>query len=488
VTAQFDWNTTDDAELACAAAAGDRTAWAGIYDRYADRLHDFCVGMVGVRDAADCVQEAFCSAAVDIRALRDPDKLRPWLYSIARHQALRVLRARRREVVSDELPDEPSGDAGPDTLAARNELAALVGQAEAGLSDRDREVLDLVYRHGLTGAELAQALGVSGGSAKKMVQRLRDTVERSLGALLVARQASSGHNQCPELATIVAGWDGQFTILLRKRIARHLESCADCDQDRGRLVSPAALLGASALFIPAPSGLRAQTLNQIPLAHVSTTGTAGMGAQALGHASARLPVVGARFVVWAAAIVAAPALVVGVMFNWPALRDEPASTVQVTSAVPAASTQPQPHTVAPTPSVLAPQPGTGTSGTTDSPGSRPDLQAPSPAPRVSVAPQEPTTPPTHHTAPASLTPSSSNAPPSVASPPSRAAGSSRAAPPSRATPPAQGPLQPPAKQCPGGNTVAGGQSCPSPVAPAPPKCPHAVVPGNPVCGRTAAGG
>jgi DNA-directed RNA polymerase specialized sigma24 family protein len=94
VTAQFDWNMTDDAELACAAAAGDQTAWAGIYDRYADRLYDFCVGMVGVHDAADCVQEAFCSAAVDIRALRDPDKLRPWLYSIARHQALRILRTR----------------------------------------------------------------------------------------------------------------------------------------------------------------------------------------------------------------------------------------------------------------------------------------------------------------------------------------------------------------------------------------------------------
>ena len=31
-----------DAELALASAAGDRDAFAGIYDRYADRLHDFC--------------------------------------------------------------------------------------------------------------------------------------------------------------------------------------------------------------------------------------------------------------------------------------------------------------------------------------------------------------------------------------------------------------------------------------------------------------
>src|SRR6201995_2321874 len=262
VTVELDWDVAGDADLAGAAAAGDRAAFAGIYDRYADRLYDFCVGMVGDRDAADCVQEAFISAAVDLPKLRDPDKLRPWLYSIARHQALRALRAGRREMTSDELPEEASEDAGPDVLAARNELAALVAQAEGGLSDRDRDVLNLAYRHGLTGAELAQALGVSNESAKKMMQRLRDTVEKSLGAVLVVRQVKSGHNNCPELAAIVAGWDGQFTILLRKRISRHIESCPDCDEERGRLVHARALLGASAVLIPAPAWLRDQTLTQ----------------------------------------------------------------------------------------------------------------------------------------------------------------------------------------------------------------------------------
>ncbi len=107
MTVQIDWTVAGDADLVGAASAGDRMAFAGIYDRYADRLYDFCVGMVGDRDtAADCVQEAFCMAAVDLPTLRDPAKLRPWLYSIARHQALRALRARKREMTSDELPDE----------------------------------------------------------------------------------------------------------------------------------------------------------------------------------------------------------------------------------------------------------------------------------------------------------------------------------------------------------------------------------------------
>src|SRR6478609_8209463 len=81
-----------DADLARAAAAGDRGAFAGIYDRYADRLFDFCVGMLRDRDdAADCVQDAFCTAASRLGQLRDADKLRPWLYAIARNEALRAM-------------------------------------------------------------------------------------------------------------------------------------------------------------------------------------------------------------------------------------------------------------------------------------------------------------------------------------------------------------------------------------------------------------
>src|SRR5262249_44386924 len=98
-----------DAELVRAAAAGDRDAFGGIYDRYADRLHDFCVGMLRDSDsAADCVQDVFCTAATRLSQLRDPDKLRPWLYAIARSEALRRLRDRRRETPTDELPDAVS--------------------------------------------------------------------------------------------------------------------------------------------------------------------------------------------------------------------------------------------------------------------------------------------------------------------------------------------------------------------------------------------
>ena len=157
-----DWDIASDAELAGAAAAGDRAALGGIYDRYADRLHDFCIGMVRDRDAAaDCVQEVFCTAAVELRKLREPGKLRPWLYAIARNEALRCIRLRGRENVSDELPEQQSSDAGPDTLAGRTELANLIAEAAGGLSDRDREVLVLWYLEQRDTREIANTLGIT---------------------------------------------------------------------------------------------------------------------------------------------------------------------------------------------------------------------------------------------------------------------------------------------------------------------------------------
>ena len=123
----------------------------------------------------------------------------------------------------------------------------------------------MAYRHGLDGADLADALGVSPTNATKMVYRLRETIERSLGALLVSRRVRSTGEGCTELAAILDGWDGRFSILMRKRIVRHIESCPICDEERQRLVSPVALLGGVPVFIPAPAWLRERTLSEIQL-------------------------------------------------------------------------------------------------------------------------------------------------------------------------------------------------------------------------------
>jgi len=314
MTAVPDWDIAGprdtDAELVRAALEGDRSAFAQMYDRYADRLYDFCVGMLRDRDgAADCVQDAFCVAATHLSQLREPDKLRPWLYSIARNEVQRRFRERRREMPSDELPDETSQDPSPDALAARTELADLIDEAAGGLSDRDQTVLELAYRHGLDGPELAQALGVSQTNANTMVGRLRDTIERSLGALLVARRVQSKPARCAELAAILDGWDGHFNVLMRKRIARHIESCPTCNEERRRLVSPTALLGAAPVFMTAPKSLRRKTLDGIQLAPFQSDG-AGAGDSGGGR-NAR------RWVLGALVFIALSGALFGLTALWP---------------------------------------------------------------------------------------------------------------------------------------------------------------------------
>ncbi len=376
-----------DADLARAAAAGDRTAFAGIYDRYADRLHDFGAGMLGDRDsAADCVQDAFCLAATRLPQLRDPDKLRPWLYSIVRNEALRRIRDRRREAPSEVLPDQASCDPGPDTLVARTELADLIADAAGGLSDRDRSVLELAFRHGLTGADLAEALGVSTGAANTIASRLRDTIERSLGALLVARRVRNSGG-CQELATILDGWDGQLNVLMRKRISRHIESCDVCDEERRRLVTPAALLGATPVFIPAPAWLRERTLGEVQLTSASRPLD---DRRPDGSRDAR------SFLLPAALFIAALIAAAASIFVWlnqndtaitPADTHAPLSTTPAPPPVPVVAPPPPPPTVEKT---VAPPPNRRTA-VVEPPASTPP--PPSPEPTVEVPSEEPPPPP-----------------------------------------------------------------------------------------------
>ncbi|WP_228032559.1 RNA polymerase sigma factor [Mycolicibacterium sp. P9-22] len=259
-------DSRDDRTLVLAAATGDTSAFAAIYDRYADRLHDFCVGMLRDRDAAaDCTQDVFVIAATKLVQLREPDRLRSWLYAIARSEALSRIRDRRRELPTEELPETATGEADMDTLAARTELADLISAASGGLSERDRLVLELAYRQGLDGPELAEALGVTNRNANTLVERLRETIARSLGALLVCRRVSADPTRCPELSAILDEWDGALTVLLRKRAARHIEDCPVCEEDRARMVTPAALLGATPVMVPAPKWLREKALERATL-------------------------------------------------------------------------------------------------------------------------------------------------------------------------------------------------------------------------------
>lgn len=253
--------SVDDLSLVSALRSGDVRGFAAVYDAYADRLVAYATTLLRDPDAAaDAVHDALLVARERIGQLRDPAKLRPWLYAIVRNECLRQLRDRRRAAPLDaagEVIDPTAGDPGRGVRA--DELRELVWAAAEALNPGEREVLELTVRHGLEGAELAAALGVNLNTAHALSSRARGQLERSLGALLVAR---TGGRDCPELAGLLAGWDGTLTPLLRKRLARHVERCDICGETRRSRLSPVALL-AGVPFVLAPPGLREQLLRDV---------------------------------------------------------------------------------------------------------------------------------------------------------------------------------------------------------------------------------
>ena len=253
-----------DREVVAAIVAGDPAGLAEAYDRYATPLYSFCRTMLREpADAADAVQDTFVIAAPRMSGLRDPERLRSWLYAVARNECYRRLRAGSQHASIEEAPDVTDEAADVAADVERADLRALVRDALGGVGPTEREVLELQLRQGLGGGEVASVLGISRNHAHALLSRARDQLATSLGALVVAR---TGRPDCPELDAMLQDWDGALTVLMRKRINRHVERCGVCSGRRQREVSPAMLLGIApiaALPLMAgglPAGFRDQVL------------------------------------------------------------------------------------------------------------------------------------------------------------------------------------------------------------------------------------
>jgi RNA polymerase sigma factor (sigma-70 family) len=249
-----------DRDIVAAIVASDPAGLATAYDRYAANLFSYCqVLLTEPADAADVVQDTFVIAAGKVSALRDPDRLRPWLYAVARNECHRQLRTRDSATPLDESAEVSDDTADLGAGLEQAEIRELVWAALAGLPESEREIIELTLGHELTGADLADTLGVRRNQAHAMASRARVHFEAALGVLLVAR---SGQDACAELAAIMAGWDGKLTVLLRKRVSRHIRGCDICGARRRRELTPDSLLGV--LPVAAlPVALRHQVLTLV---------------------------------------------------------------------------------------------------------------------------------------------------------------------------------------------------------------------------------
>src|SRR5256714_1422733 len=253
-----------DREVGAAIVAGDPAGLAEAYDRYATPVYGFCRTMLREpADAADAVQDTFVIAAPRMAGLRDPERLRSWLYAVARNECCRRLRAGSQPASIEEARDVTDEAADVAADVERADLRAVVRDALGGVGPAEREVLELQLRQGLSGGEVASVLGISRNHAHALLSRARDQLATSLGALVVAR---TGRQDCPELDAMLQDWDGALTVLMRKRVNRHVERWSICSGRRHREVSPAMLLGIApiaALPLMAgglPAGFRDQVL------------------------------------------------------------------------------------------------------------------------------------------------------------------------------------------------------------------------------------
>jgi RNA polymerase sigma factor (sigma-70 family) len=245
-----------DSEVVASIVAGDSEGLAAAYDKYAADLFGYCQSLLhDQNDAADALQDTFVIAASKLSGLRDPERLRAWLFAVARNECLHRLKSRRAAASLADAP-EPADDSVDVSLEAeRAETVALVRAAVGGLNDGERDVINQLW-HGLEVSEVAAVLGVSRNYAYTLFSRARDQLEASVGVLLVGR---AGRRDCATLDSLLGDWDGRLTALLRKRVGRHIDHCQVCSDRRRQELTPALLYGVTPGALLALAELRGGT-------------------------------------------------------------------------------------------------------------------------------------------------------------------------------------------------------------------------------------
>ncbi len=183
-----------DEELFDRARAGEEPAFAALVRRYERELYGYLRRYLGDATLAD---DVFQNTFLQLHLKRDQyeagRRVRPWLYTIATHQAIDALRrAGRHPTVSLEQPtgEDASGESqrlmglleadGPAPLdqVSKEEASELVRQSVDNLPEFLRQVVNLAYFQGLPYRDVAEVLNIPVGTVKSRLhtalQRLHD--------------------------------------------------------------------------------------------------------------------------------------------------------------------------------------------------------------------------------------------------------------------------------------------------------------------------
>lgn len=160
-----------------------RLAWlVTLFDAHADGVFTLARRILwNTADGEDVVQRTFVKAFTRAHQLREPSKARSWLYRIAYHECLSVLR-QRRDVPTDPatLPEQEAAER-PDREAERRELARRLRAAIDLLPQTLRPAFVLRDVQELPMTEVAAVLEVGLSTAKMRVHRARLKLRDLLG-------------------------------------------------------------------------------------------------------------------------------------------------------------------------------------------------------------------------------------------------------------------------------------------------------------------
>jgi RNA polymerase sigma-70 factor, ECF subfamily len=173
-----------DIDLVRLMAAGDGMALEELYLRHGPGLLAYLVGRLGERGLAEEVlQNVMLAAWRGAPGFRGDCQVRTWLLTIARRLAINAYHRQRTSTdlpieAARNLPDQNFPEWNPEPALDQLDEKRELLQAVSDLPDELRETLELVFFHGLSGAEAARVLGVASGTVKSRLHRAKNRLEK----------------------------------------------------------------------------------------------------------------------------------------------------------------------------------------------------------------------------------------------------------------------------------------------------------------------
>ncbi|MGI9642243.1 MAG: RNA polymerase sigma factor [Acidimicrobiia bacterium] len=166
-------------QVLASAVAGDDVAFARIVAAHHGEMHRICAFVC--RDQAmaeDAVQAAWVIAWRKLDSVREPERLRPWLVTVAVNEAKQLMRKRKRRSEIEVVADASAEPGGVDPATGLDSMA--VREAMAHLDPDDRALLAMRYVGGFDSTELAAAIGLSPPGTRARLSRLLARLRQDL--------------------------------------------------------------------------------------------------------------------------------------------------------------------------------------------------------------------------------------------------------------------------------------------------------------------